>query len=188
MRKESGFAPLLVIIPVVLLLLTGSAVGAYYYAQNGELPIYFGNQQSTETESSPLPSPVSSPIATPVALATPTPTPVSTPSPSSDMQIIVEEDPLKPNCGIMFQTSFEIPVEQGDDSLAISKKAISQYLNQVKVSPAKDTLVLLSSEERAFAEDLLQKKILSKDLNTGQKITVPCEDIEKSCIAAQKAL
>jgi hypothetical protein len=190
MQKELGFAPLLLVIPVLLLVVAGTAAGAYYYAQNGELPISFSNSQRTnESESSPLPSPVSaSPITTPVALATPSPTPVPTPtpSPSPEMQIVVEQDPLKPNCGIMFQTSFDIRLEQGDDSLDISRKAISQYLSQVKLSTAKDTI--LSSEEKAVAEDYLKMKIFLSNSKVGEVVRVACEDVENACLTAQKAM
>jgi hypothetical protein len=188
MQKELGFAPLLLVIPVLLLVVAGTAAGAYYYAQNGELPISFSNSQRTnESESSPLPSPVSaSPITTPVALATPSPTPVPTPSPSPEMQIVVEQDPLKPNCGIMFQTSFDIRLEQGDDSLDISRKAISQYLSQVKLSTAKDTI--LSSEEKAVAEEYLKMKIFLSNSKVGEVVRVACEDVENACLTAQKAM
>ena len=192
MQKELGFAPLFIVIPIVILVITGTAAGAYYYAQNGELPISFGNsQQTAESEESPLPSPVSSsPLATPVALATPSPTPVPTPtpSPSPDMQIVVEQDPLKPNCGIMFQTSFEIPFEQGDDSLDISRKAISQYLDQVKHSAAKESVLPLSAEEKKHAEQYLQKLIFLSNSEVGQKVKIPCEDVEKACLVGQKAM
>ncbi len=179
MSKELGFVPLLLLIPVLILLTSGTVFGAYYYSQN-KLPVT--SVQNSATKSNPSSSPVPSISSKPLS----TPLPSTIPSPAIKIQTPTDDTLNKPKCGIIFETSFDVFVQKGDTASTISNKLINQYLEKAKLSAAKDNIPGLTSEENLYAQNQIQKSLALNGLEVGQKITAPCTVVENACIAARE--
>lgn len=127
MHKESGFVPLLIIIPVVIIIFSVIGFGVYFAQTRTSESIQSDNAEpstSEETDSDtpeainantlgapeiPTPTPTVEPTATPSPLPTNTPSPEPSATPQIEIKEKTQTD--KDTCVLLFETSYKLPGE-----------------------------------------------------------------------------
>lgn len=89
-------------------------------------------------------------------------------------------------CGRNGINVFEVEVRAGEGLALVARRAIAAYFNALAFSAMPATTIVLTPEEKTYAEDYITAKLIGlQGLKLGEKVKVECKLVEEATIKAR---
>jgi len=159
---KKGFAPLVIIIPLALSLLTGAVIMALTIPKN-ETQVQTQKEQNQNIQA----------------------TTQNQQQEQKEQSDTIKKEIWEPVCKSQNIPEITSKVEKGDSTTTVSRRAIANYFNYVSLSSEYSTLRRLDGEESVYAEDYIRKNYTYPKLIVGTELKIPCETTEEAAVKAR---